>query len=148
MWTIALAAGALAFGMAAAVAADFPQDVSQALRTASYIYVATQRADGSRSKIVPVWFTTLDDAVYFTTAPTSYKAKRIAKGSPVWVWVDSEQGPHFEGKAELVHDPALATRMGDAYNRKYWIAWLGLFRPRADRVQSGKTVIVKITPKG
>lgn len=129
------------------VAAGFPADVAQALRAdPSYIYVATRRADGSPSKVVPVWFTTIDDAIYFSTGPSSHKAKRIAKGSPMLVWVGAENGPHFEGKAELVRDPALAARMGELYNRKYWIAWMGFFRPRADRVASGKTVLVKVTP--
>ena len=29
--------------------------------------------------------------------------------------------------------------MGDAYGDKYWIAWLGFFKPRGSRVESGKT---------
>ena len=87
-----------------------------------------------------------DDAVYFTTVPTSYKAKRIAKGSPVLVWVGSEQGPHFVGEGELLRDPALAEKMAPVYDRKYWISWIGFFRPRPDRIRDGKTVIVKVTP--
>jgi hypothetical protein len=39
-----------------------------------------------------------------------------------------------------VTDPALIDRMGRAYNDKYWIAWLGFFRPRSARVSAGKTV--------
>ena len=138
------AAGALATAVAAA---GFPADVAQALRAdPSYIYVATRRADGATSKVVPVWFTTIDDAIYFSTGPSSHKAKRIAKGSPLLVWVGDEHGPHFEGPAQLVRDPDLAARMGELYNKKYWIAWLGFFRPRADRVASGKTVLVKVSP--
>ena len=37
-------------------AVPFPAAVGAALATASYIYVATQRADGTQSKAVPVWF--------------------------------------------------------------------------------------------
>ena len=145
MWQIALTTAALALA-AVTASAGFAPNVAEALRSQSYIYVATKRHDGSQSKVVPVWFTYDGDAIYFTTSPTSYKVKRIRHGSPLLVWVGSETGPHFEAKAELLTDTALAERMGQAYNKKYWIAWAGFFRPRADRVGSGKTIIVKIAP--
>jgi hypothetical protein len=63
------------------------------------------------------------------------------------VWVGSATGPHFVGKATLEKDPALAARMAPAYSKKYWIAWLGLFRPDPERVRSGKTVLVKVVPE-
>jgi PPOX class probable F420-dependent enzyme len=144
MWilaTLCVLAVAVASG-----AAGFPTDVAGSLRTSDYLYVATRRKDGSESKRVPVWFMYDGDAIYFTTAPGSHKAQRIAKGSPLLVWVGSESGPHFVGKAELVKDPAVAERMAPVYNDKYWISWLGFFRPRPDRVREGKTLIVKVTP--
>jgi PPOX class probable F420-dependent enzyme len=143
MWTVF---GLALVVLAATAGAQFPPDVRQALATAKNLYVATKRKDGSTSKVSPIWFMADDDAVYFTTTPTSYKAKRIAKGSPVLVWVGSEQGPHFVGKAEIVRDPAVAEKMAPAYDQKYWISWLGFFRPRADRVRDGKTLIVRVTP--
>jgi len=121
-------------------------DVADALRSAKQIYVATRRADGSPSKVVPVWFLLDGDAIYFTTGPGSHKARRIARGSALLVWVGRPDGPHFVGRAELVRDPAVAARMAPLYDRKYWISWLGFFRPRPERVQAGKTVIVKVTP--
>ena len=125
----------------------FPPAVAESLRAAKQIYVATRRADGAESKVVPVWFMFDGDAVYFTTAPESHKARRIARGSPLLVWVGATDGPHFVGRAELVRDPALAARMAPNYDRKYWISWLGFFRPRAERVRAGKTVIVKVEPE-
>ena len=144
MWTLALALLAVAVAMAAGP--GFAPDVDGLLRTSSHLYVATARADGTESKKAPVWFMYDGDAVYFTTAPGTHKAKRIAKGSPLQVWVGSESGPHFVGKAELVTDPEVAARMAPAYDQKYWIAWLGFFRPRPERVRAGKTVIVRVRP--
>lgn len=135
----------LALGMAVA-GAQLAPDVRQALATAKNLYVATKRADGSTSKVTPIWFMVDGDAIYFTTVPTSYKAKRIAKGSPLLIWVGSEQGPHFLGKGEILRDPELAERMAPVYDQKYWISWLGFFRPRPDRVRDGSTVIVRVTP--
>ncbi len=144
MWTVL---GLALVVLAATAAAQFPPDVRQALATAKSLYVATKRKDGSTSKVSPIWFMADDDAVYFTTTPTSYKAKRIARGSPLLVWVGSENGPHFVGKAELLRDPAVAEKMAPAYDQKYWISWFGFFRPRPDRVRDGKTLIVRVTPQ-
>jgi PPOX class probable F420-dependent enzyme len=143
MWTV-VGLALVVLGIAAG--AQFAPDVRQALANAKNLYVATKRTDGTTSTVSPVWFMVDDDAVYFTTVPTSYKAKRIARGSPVLVWVGSEQGPHFVGRGEILRDPALAERMATVYDEKYWISWFGFFRPRAQRVREGKTVIVRVTP--
>ena len=110
------------------------------LQSSSYIYTATERKDGAVSESVPIWFVCDGEKVFFTTSPDSWKAKRIARGSPVIINVGSKDGPKLMGKATQVTDPAVIDRMGQAYNDKYWIAWLGFFRPRSDRVTSGKTV--------
>ena len=122
----------------------FPPAVASALPTASYIYVATRRADGSISKKVPVWFIQDGETLLFTTGPEAHKTKRIRRGSPLLVWVGSADGPSFEGKAEILADPDIAARMAPQYDQKYWISWLGFFRPRPERVRAGKTVIVRV----
>ena len=129
-------------------AMPFPFAIGQALRAAKQIYVATRRADGTPSRAVPVWFMLDGEALYFTTGPESHKARRIARGSPLLVWVGRRDGPHFVGRAELVREPAVASRMAPVYDRKYWLSWLGFFRPRPERVRAGRTVIVKVTPGG
>jgi len=144
MRTYALIFATVLAGVAGAE--GFSPDVREALRTSKHIYVATRRADGTTSAKAPVWFMVDGDAVYFTSAPDSHKVARIRHGSPLFVWVGTADGPHFEGKAEALSDPALAERMAPAYREKYWIAWLGFFRPRPDRVRAGKTVIVRVTP--
>ena len=126
--------------------AGFTPAVQSALSTAKELYIATERKDGTLSTVAPVWFMFDGQTVYFTTAPSSWKVKRIRAGKPLHIWVGAADGPSFVTKAELSNDPALAEKMGPVYAQKYWIAWLGLFRPRADRVQAGKTVIVKVPP--
>lgn len=124
----------------------FPHAVVDALGRVKQIWVATRRTDGSASKAVPVWFTFDGDAIWFTTGPKSHKARRVARGSPLLVWVGAPDGPHVETRAELVRDPAVAARMAPVYDRKYWISWLGFFRPRPQRVADGQTIIVRATP--
>jgi general stress protein 26 len=123
-----------------------PVDVQSALRVQKEIYVATRRADGSRSTAAPIWFWYDGRVLYVSTSPTSHKAKRIRKGSPVFFSVQGKDGPFYEGTAEVVTDLELVRRLGDEYAHKYWIAWLGLFRPRPSRVADGKTMVVRVTP--
>ena len=73
--------------------AELSAGTEKALRESGEIYIATQRASGERSSIKPVWFYYLgDDELFFTTSPGSWKAKRIARGSPLYIWVGSDDG--------------------------------------------------------
>jgi hypothetical protein len=144
MWLIVIALAPLLLAVVAR--AQFPPDVSTALRTAKNLYVATERKDGSHSEVSPIWFMFDGEALYFTTVPSSYKAKRTQLGRPLHIWVGSKDGPYFTGLGEVSTDPQLAERMAPVYDEKYWISWLGFFRPRPDRVADGKTVIIRVTP--
>jgi hypothetical protein len=145
MSTMLLLATAM-LAVAVSAGAAFAPQVVEALKTSKNLYVATERADGSLSKIAPIWFMYDGDAVYFTTEPSSYKAKRVKLGRPLHVWVGSKDGPHFVVPGEVLTDPAVAERMAPVYDQKYWISWAGFFRPRPDRVRDGKTVIIKLSP--
>ena len=117
------------------------------LHTAKEIYVSTTRKSGEWSSAAPVWFWYADEVIYSTASPSSYKAKRILDGrNAVRITVGSRDGPTFTATAEIFTDAALVERMGEAYNNKYWLAWLGFARPRVSRVESGKTVAIKVTP--
>ena len=64
----------------------------------------------------------------------------------MFVSTQGKDGPLIKTKADIVNDPAMAERLGDLYSKKYWIAWLGFFRPSRARVESGKVVLVRLTP--
>jgi general stress protein 26 len=136
---LAVALGGLAYMVTIARAGTVSAKTKELLQSSSYIYTATERKDGGISESVPIWFMWDGDQIFFTTAPESWKAKRIARGSPLVINVGTKDGPKLVGKATKVTDPAVIDRMGQAYNDKYWIAWMGFFRPRSDRVTSGKT---------
>lgn len=143
--------GAVALGVAwvlaplRVLAQAIPAATKEALETSKLIYVATQRKSGERSTSAPIWFIYEDGAIFTTTSPESWKAKRIARGSPLYIWVGSDDGPFVVGKAEPITDPAVIEHMGEAYADKYWIASMGLFKPRASRVAEGKTLAYKVT---
>lgn len=130
-----------------ASAGNIPAATEQLLQSSSYIYVATQRSDGELGSFSPIWFTYDQGKIFFTTSPDSFKAKRIARGSPLTIHVGTEDGPVVVGKAVKVTDPAVIDKMGEAYDKKYWLSWVGFFRPRADRVTSGKTMAYAVDPE-
>ena len=126
--------------------APFPEDLHRALGEARQLYVATERKDGSLSKVAPVWFMYDGDAVHFTTAPGSWKAKRAARGGTLHVWVGRKDGRFWKGRMTVQRDPDLADRMRPVYRKRYWLAWLGLICPSGASVRAGKSLIVSVTP--
>ena len=118
-----------------------------ALSKASVLYIATVRKDGNQSRPAPVWFTvTSDHLVLIQTQPTTWKAKRIQRGSPVIVWIGKTQGPAFVGKAEITKDPAVAQQIVEDYPKRYLMARLGLHTPTQEMFDKGQILPITITP--
>jgi PPOX class probable F420-dependent enzyme len=145
---IAAAALLIAFAIPAAtvLAAASPRDID-ALAKGTYIYIATVRKDGNQSKATPVWFIkTADNQVLIETSPTSWKAKRIKRGSPAMIWIGTRTGPAFIGKAEIVDDKALQDQVIEQYPKKYMLAWIGFARPSRAKLDRGQIIVIRISP--
>lgn len=128
------------------LAATSPRDVD-ALAKGTYIYIATVRKDGNQSRAVPVWFiTTADNQILIETSPTSWKAKRIKRGSPALVWIGERTGPAFIGKAEIVEDKTLQDEVIAEYPKKYMLARIGFARPTRAKLDSGQIVVIRVSP--
>lgn len=118
-----------------------------ALSTASVLYIATVRKDGNQSTPAPVWFTVAPDhLVLIQTQPTTWKAKRIRRGSPVIVWIGKTKGPAFIGKAEITSDPAVPRQIVEDYPKRYLMARLGLHKPTQEMFDKGQILAIRITP--
>lgn len=142
-----VAALALMISTAAAARAEVSASDVAAMSNASLIYIATVRKDGNQSKPAPVWFlTTKDNALLIQTSPTSWKAKRIKRGSPAMIWIGSGDGPAFIGKAEILTDKESQQEIIDGIPRKYTLARLGFARPSEQKFADGKIVVIRITP--
>ena len=124
-----------------------PRD-QQALAKAELVYVATVRKNGTQSKAAPVWFTSgLDDnSILIQTGPTTWKAKRIKRGSPVLVWIGKADGPAFIGKAEITSDPAIRDKILKDFRQKYWQNRVMGIGPSRAGFDSGERIAIKITP--
>jgi hypothetical protein len=134
-----------AFTMAHSALAPDQRD-RDALAMANVIYVATVRKDGNQSKAAPVWFTVAPGhAVLIQSAPITWKAKRIRRGSPVIVWIGRRDGPAFVGKAQITTDAEVLSRIIDEYPRRYLLARLGFHRPTRAMFDQGRIVAIRIT---
>jgi hypothetical protein len=144
---IVMAVALEVFVMEGAALCQASQRDLDALADASVIYVATVRKDGNQSKAAPVWFTTTPDRlVLIQTGPTTWKAKRIRRGSPVIVWIGKRNGPALFGKAEITSEPAVIHRIVEDFPKKYLMARLGFHRPTPENFDKGERLAIKITP--
>ena len=140
-------AGVIASSIAGtANAAGSTRDLT-AFQDSSYIYIATVRKDGNQSRAARVWFiVSPDNKILIDTNSDSWKAKRIKRGSPVLVWLGSETGPAFIGKAEIVEDKAIQDTMIEKIPAKYTLAKIGFFGPKRAKFDDGQVVTIRITP--
>ena len=140
-------AGVIASGIAGtASAASSARDLT-AFQDSSYIYIATVRKDGNQSRAARVWFiVSPDNKILIDTNSDSWKAKRIKRGSPVLVWLGSETGPAFVGKAEIVQDKAIQDSMIEKIPEKYTLARVGFFGPKRAKFDSGEVITIRISP--
>lgn len=126
---------------------QFSQRDMDALSGASVLYIATVRKNGTQSTPAPVWFTIAPNhTVLIQTQPTTWKARRIRRGSPVIVWIGKPKGPAFIGKAEITGDPAASRQIVDDYPKRYLMARLGLHRPTQEMFDQGRILAIAIAP--
>lgn len=144
--TIVMAAIVLLCTQAPLRAETSSRDVA-AMKDASYIYIGTVRKDGNQSKNTPVWFiTTTDNKLLIETSPTSWKARRISRGSPAIVWIGKADGPAFIGKAEIVTDKATQDQVIEDYPHKYFLARMGFAKPSREKIDDNQICVIRITP--
>jgi hypothetical protein len=155
---VALGGFAMATGIAKTASAQSGSDGKQAgaqvsqrdvdaLSTAGILYIATVRKDGNQSTAAPVWFTVSPNhLVLIQTQHTTWKAKRIRRGSPVIVWIGRKHGPAFIGTAEISSDPAVERQIIEDYPKKYLMARFGFHRPNQEMFDKGGILSIVITP--
>lgn len=120
----------------------------QALAGKKLIYIATVRKDGNQSTVAPVWFTLSTDRkqILIQTAPKTWKAKRIRRGSPVMVWIGTQDGLAFVGKAQITSGVAVQDKILTDYRKKYMLNRMMGVGPSRAKFDSGSVIAIVITP--
>lgn len=145
MRTTALAATLL---VATVASAAFPPGVEEQLAKATYVYIQSERRTGELGAPAEIWFHVEDDSVWVGTRPTSWRVRRIKAGrTRARIAVGSPSGPAFEATGALVDDPGVASRLMDAFAKKYPAGWKNYEQGFRDGFKSGDRVLVRYTPK-
>ena len=133
---------------AAARAAELPEATRKELATATYVYIASQRKDGSFSKPAEIWFMWHDGAVWVGTPPTTWRVKRIKHKRPnARIAVGKPDGPTFEAVGTIVKDPKVADLLRETYAKKYPDRWPAFADKFKEGLKDGSRVLVRYTPK-
>ena len=123
--------------------------LEEKLATSKYVYISSQRKDGSFGKPAEIWFLYDQNAVWVGTPPTSWRVKRLKAGRPAArIAVGSSDGPSFAAVGAVVQDPKVLDRMYAAYARKYPDRWPGYEQRFRDGMKDGSRVLVKYVPVG
>ena len=132
----------------AARATELPVAVRDQLASATYVYIATQRKDGSFGKPAEIWFMWHDGAVWVGTPPTTWRVKRIKHKRPnAKIAVGKADGPSFEAVGSIVKDAKVADLLRETYAKKYPDRWPGFAEKFKEGLKDGSRVLVKYVPK-
>jgi hypothetical protein len=147
-----LMAGALALTIVltsgTARATELPVATRDQLESSTYVYISTQRKDGSFGKPAEIWYLYHEGAVWVGTPPTTWRVKRIKHKRPnAKIAVGKPDGPAFEAVGAIVKDPKVADLMFETYAKKYPDRWPGYAERFRTGMKDGSRVLVKYVPK-
>jgi hypothetical protein len=131
----------------AAGAVTLPPETVELLEKSPYVYVATERKDGTFGAAAEIWFMWHDGAVWVASPPTTWRAKRIAAGrTAARITVAGKEGPVFSAKGSFVRDPAIYDRLFTTYAKKYPDRWPGYEARFRDGLKDGSRVLIRYEP--
>jgi hypothetical protein len=143
----ALAPSGPGAGTAAAALTTLTAEHEKLLTAAQYVYISSERKDGSLSKPAEIWFFLHDGALWVASSPKSWRVKRIRWGRPeARIAIGTTSGPSLWARGEIVTDPADANRLMEAFAKKYagsWSRWEDSFRTG---FKSGDRVLIRYRP--
>jgi hypothetical protein len=122
-------------------------DLQTALKTSTYVYIASNRKDDSFGQPAEIWFMYHQGAVWVASPPTTWRVRRIRAGRPkARIAVGTIDGPSFMATGSIVADKSVYEEMYRTFARKYeqgWLKWESRFR---EGMANGSRVLVKYTP--
>jgi hypothetical protein len=128
-------------------AAALDAAVEHALASSPYVYVATERKDGTYGAPAEIWFMWEDGAVWVASPPTSWRAKRIRAGRrKAWIAVGRKDGPRFVAEGAFVRDPAVYEKLFATFARKYPDGWPKYETRFREGLKDGSRVLMRYRP--
>lgn len=143
----AMSAVLLFSGPAVERAAALSAAQNELLTASPYVYIASQRKDGSFGKPAEIWFLFHDGAVWVGTRPESWRAKRIRAGRPqATIAIGKVDGPSFKAKGEIVKDPKMEEVLFKTFASKYPQGWPKHEQGFRSGFKDGSRILIKYVP--
>lgn len=123
-------------------------EMQKSLEASKYVYISSQRKDGSWSRPAEIWFLYHKGAVYVGTPPTSWRVRRIRWGRPrAKIAVGKVDGPTFFARGAIVNEPDTIEKMLEVYAKKYPERWAQHAESFRQGFRDGRRVLVRYTPE-
>lgn len=142
-----IAALALSGVRPAAADVTLAPEVIRALEQSPYVYVATQRKDGTFSPPAEIWFMWDQGAIWMASPSTTWRAKRIRAGrGTARIFVGTKEGPMITATGAFVRDAAAYDRLYATYAKKYPDGWPRYEAKFREGLRDGSRVLMRYTP--
>lgn len=144
---LASTAFVVVLGVTGIAGAALSPALAKALDESRYVYVATERKDGSFGAPAEIWFMHHDGAVFVASPTTTWRVKRIQKGrTKARIAIGAKDGPSFMATGAIVKDPALYDRLFTALAAKYPDRWPGYEERFRAGLREGSRVLIRYRP--
>ena len=127
--------------------AELTPDTIRRLESSPYVYVATQRKDGSFGTAAEIWFMYDQGAIWMASPITAWRVKRIRAGRPAArIAVGKKDGPSFMATGSFVRDPGAYERLYATFAKKYPDGWPKYAERFRDGLKDGSRVLMRYQP--
>lgn len=122
-------------------------EVIRALEQSPYVYIATQRKDGTFSPPAEIWFMWDQGAVWMASPATTWRAKRIRAGrGTARIFVGKKDGPMLTATGSFVRDPAVYERLYATFAKKYPDGWPRYEAKFREGLNDGSRILMRYQP--
>jgi hypothetical protein len=123
-------------------------EMQKQLAESKYVYIQSERKNGSFGQPAEIWFLVHDGSVYVGSKKTSWRAKRIAAGrTAAKIHVFLPSGPSFDAVGKIVDDPAIWKLLFEAYAKKYPDGWPSYEKTFREGAKDGTQALIRYSPK-
>lgn len=146
---LCVAVGLLLAGAAPpARAGSLSEEQRQQLAASRYVYIATQRKDGSFGAPAEIWFLFHDGDLWVGTTPQSWRARRIRAGRPrARIAIGKPDGPSFLARGEIVKDAKVEELLMATFATKYPDGWPRYEQRFRAGFADGSRILVRYRPE-
>jgi len=146
-WVLALAVNLAVQPAISASGASLSPELQKALETSQYVYIQTERKDGTLGKAAEIWFLYHNGAVWVASPMTTHRVKRIQAGhTKAKIAIGKVGGLAFNAKGSLAKDPAVNNVMFETFAKKYPDGWASFEKNFRDGLANGSRTLIKYEP--